>query len=324
MFGYSNGTKYDLSYFFAPKPIITSSTVTISGSPTLSGFTNANITATSYNNINVTSGTLYRFTSNGSITLTSGSLKCYAVLIGPGGYGTNRTAPICAGAGGAGILGYFDLTINKTYNITINNGTNGSGTGSRGTTVQGNVTIVSSDSPTTVNLLANGANTTTNYSATDGTLGGTATVNGSGVISYQSYSGGNGNYTNKLNGVTSSNGESGYTFTSTGNGMNIPNSPIFSDISNLIGTSNSSAFGNSVAPSGFTTFGFGSGGAAATGASLGGGGGNYNRGGTVGTGGAAGNNAIGYGCGGGYPGSNSNIGGTGGAGAVFIYLSPNN
>jgi len=320
MYGYSNGTRYDLSYFFAPiPPLYTSSTITFTGATILTNTTSNNSglgvnTNTTYRSDNqasaTTTGTLYKFIASGSFSMNAGSgaTKCCAVIIGPGGYGMRRVGG-AAGSGGCGILATFTLLNGVTYNITINAGTNQV---SNGTTVAGRAAIISNEGSPTVSLTAMGALGPYNSGGTTST-GGTSIIGGSNTAIYISKNGSSPNPT----------GVDGYTFTNTEVTPNI-NSTSFSDMSTTIGSNNQASFSNYAIPTGYTSFGFGSTGGLNSG--NGGGGGIYNKGGTTpGTSpnvtGNNGGNGIGYGNGGGITASTATTGGTGGPGVVYIYFN---
>jgi hypothetical protein len=114
MYGYSNGIKYDLSYFFAPRPIVTSV-----------GF--SDITNSTLNNYT------YYIVNNTTFTVNYDSV-CIVICIGGGGggmYGISGNQsragdrPISiGGGGGGGVITYVSLKKDKSYIATIGSGGN--------------------------------------------------------------------------------------------------------------------------------------------------------------------------------------------------------
>jgi len=246
-----------------------------------SGFSsNGLITNTYYNSSGATSGTLYTFTSGTcNFKLTSGYTNCYLLSIGPGGSGGTSSA-----SGGSGCFVSFGLIPNITYTITFVNGS-----GANGTSVAGKCTVVSNDSPVTINVTTPG-----------GTITGTAAATQSGTVTP-------GTATTKFVGGTRGTGNGG-------NGFTIPttiNAIIPAAVPNFISLI-TAANGNN----GF------SGGGKAPSATLGGSGGNYNVGATTFSTNANGMSGVGYGAGGGGRASSGTTGGSGYPGVVFLYLAP--
>ena len=303
-----------------------------------------------------TTGTLYTFTSSGSFTLKTGSMKCYALCIGPGGYGS-VSPQYTSGAGGGGALAYFTLSTDVVYNIEINSGTNNT---TNGTTVQGYSRITSSDNSIIID--ASGGNINTLATSVSPTVpGGNSSVTG--TATYVCYSGGNGNLNTNSSSYPNN---SGYTFSSSESGFTSISSnsnfaSYFLDMSNKIANNNFTYALNSITNnwlsgttgggsasqiSGFTSdntagygsagskFGFGSSGTGplfpgGTGGGVGGIGGIYNKSlpltilTSTKTNFPA-TNGLGYGTGGGsgiIKNSITRPGGNGGIGAVFIYFN---
>ena len=251
-------------------------TVLINGG-TKSGFSNEFITNTYYNNCNATSGTLYTFTSGTcNFKLTSGYANCYVLSVGPGGSGGTASA-----SGGAGCFISFTMVPNVTYDITFINGS-----GTNGTSVAGSCTVVSSDSPKTINVTTPG-----------GKINGTVAATQTGSVTLRTF------YPGGTRGT--GNGGNGFTIPTTLSTINNTGVP---DFRNLITVANGQ--------NGF------SGGGKAPSATLGGRGGNYNIGATTFNTNANGTSGVGYGAGGGGRASSGTTGGSGYPGVVFLYLSP--
>lgn len=165
MFGYSNGTKYDLSFFFAPIPVI-SNPITVSPTP---------------NKYSDSNGTLYYFTNaNATYTLSSSANKtAYILCYGAGGNGNRGISGNGGAGGGGGQVIYSTLSLISGTNYTISIPTPIAGTTTILTTTftGGAITI-------TANGGGGGASGTAVVANTNTTTGNTGTI--------VQYSGGNG------------------------------------------------------------------------------------------------------------------------------------
>ena len=249
---------YDLGCFFEIPTIIqfTNNNVT----PTISA-TSSNITINNYNQLSTSNtGTLYTYDTSTlssavteTFTLKNGTMNCYVVLIGPGGWGTSLTPAndstgnpykVSGGAGGGGIIAYFGMVKDETYTITLDPGTNDT---RNGTTRQGYVSIVA----TNMEIKATGGSANLNnvlYSNTysTGITGGTGTVTGTGAISTLTgitsvtFNGGNSSY--YTSGEVYTGPSSGFLVKPTGLGKLVgtatPSTGINNDIITKIGMSN--------------------------------------------------------------------------------------
>ena len=352
MFGYSNGTKYDLSYFFA-NPSFTPSFVL--NTPTSSYIINNGLY---YSILGQSSNTTATF------TVTNGPLNITILAIGPGGNGgtAGTTGASGASGGGGGGLYYSNIILqNSTYTVTAGS--------------PGNATTFTSSSGNSITANS-GSNGTTSTASNNRSSGGTCVNSGFSLVSGTSeisFTGGQSgrnilvptssraypgfsipsnavNYSNFINNTSITNiGTTSYTYLgsngstiNTALGNNISRNSLNSSFgtstikissnagtNGSIQTTSSTAYGwiNGFCSGGgggnnlqTTTFGGGSGGSYDIG-------GTYNYGEYPGTGNAdnsgAGNGGPGkqWGCGGGGSSSNSTkIGGSGAPGAVFIYV----
>ena len=101
MYGYSNGTKYDLSYFFAPIPSVTLT------APTFNGITNYQVNQYTY----------YIF-GNTTFTVSKNS-TAYVLVVGGGGAGNGGLNNNGGGGGGGAIFANINLRAGQTYTATI-------------------------------------------------------------------------------------------------------------------------------------------------------------------------------------------------------------
>lgn len=283
-----NDSLYDINSFFIPSK---TQVVNITGATGIRGITNASITGTLYNPAGAPSGTLYAFqalivsqtlTTLGTFRLSSGSLNCYLLCIGPG---SGAAATDTAGGGGSGYFIAFSLALGVTYTITYVS------SGTAANTIPGYTKIQSNDSPQTINITTPGGYASNNAaSATQtGTItGGTAFAGGARATT-PGANGGNGFVIEKSNINTGSVNNNGYV-----------------DLSNLITLQNGK--------NGFS-------GAGKMGATFGGRGGLYNEGGFDFIGSGNTNPGSGYGTSAGSRGSSGTATANGSRGAVLLYLS---
>lgn len=101
MYGYLNGTKYDLSYFFAPIPSVTLS------APIFNGITNYQLNEYTYYIFNTT-----------TFTVSKNSIA-YVLVVGGGGAGNGGNNSNGGGGGGGAIFANINLRAGQTYTATI-------------------------------------------------------------------------------------------------------------------------------------------------------------------------------------------------------------
>ena len=227
---------YDIGCFYTIAPTIVQFTrrnvapyITVGTTTTLNSTNNSNLIFNSIEDLS----SLYTYNTESITTsvteefeLLNGSINCYVVLIGPGGWGTSSTASTYrGGAGGGGAIASFTMVKNEKYTITLNPGTNDT---TNGTTIQGSVSI--SNSTRGMNITATGGNITSSALPISG---GTGTVTGTDATFIQkaTYNGGN------SHGTTSSGGNS-HMFYSGQNGFLISSLVVSGGIQSIVSKSN--------------------------------------------------------------------------------------